>query len=75
MERFGAVGDDMQAMVRGACGDLATAIEARMIEPSRRRRRSPTIVLASVMADAAMVDGVIARRTSTVTTGGCLCGG
>ena len=22
MERFGAVGDDMQAMVRGACGDL-----------------------------------------------------
>ena len=22
MERFGAVGDDLQAMVRGACGDL-----------------------------------------------------
>jgi hypothetical protein len=74
-ERFGAVGDDMQAMVRGACGDLDSDRgegDWAFSAPSQVTYYMQHIVLAGVMADAAMVDGVIAlRRTST---GGCLRG-
>ena len=72
MERFGAVGDDVQAMVRGACGDLDRdrgeedwAYSAPSIQVSHSNK-SPTYymqhaILAGVMTDVAMVDDAIER--------------
>jgi hypothetical protein len=57
MERFGAVGDDMQAMVRGACGDLDRdrgEEDWALSAPSQVTYYMQHIVLAGVMADAAM---------------------
>ena len=62
MERFGAVGDDMQAMVRGACGDLDRdrgEEDWAFSAPSQVTYYMQHIVLAGVMADAAMVDAAI----------------
>ena len=67
MERFGAVGDDMQAMVRGARAvtDLPRPRSAASEEdwafsaPSQVTYYMQHIVLAGVMADAAMVDAAI----------------
>ena len=64
MERFGAVGDDLQAMVRGACGDLDRdrgEEDWAFSAPSQVTYYMQHIVMAGVMADAAMVDGAIER--------------
>ena len=64
MERFGAVGDDLQAMVRGACGDLDRdrgEEDWAFSAPSQVTYYMQHLVMAGVMADAAMVDGAIER--------------
>ena len=62
MERFGAVGDDMEALVRGACGDLDRdrgEADWAFTAPSQATYYMQHIGLAGVMADAAMVDAAI----------------
>ena len=64
MERFGAVGDDMEALVRGTCGDLKLdrdrgEADWAFTAPSQVTYCMQHIVLAGVMADAAMVDAAI----------------